>query len=49
MDYDKIKAQYKKRRDKIRAMANSGMTAKQIATKLRISKQRVYVILKADE
>ena len=49
MDYDKIKAQYKKRRDYIRSLYKSGMTVKAIARKLVISKQRVYKVLGTNE
>lgn len=45
MDYAKIKEQYRQRRVRVRALFKSGMSAKAIADKLGITRQRVHQIV----
>lgn len=47
--YDKLQARWLRRRAKIHKWLDEGMTRKQVAEKLKISRQRLFTILKQDE
>ena len=46
MDYKKLLEKYRKRREEVKRLLDSGLTAIEVARRMRISRQRVYQILK---